>query len=157
MHRDAVHTRLHRRGVPGTQQVDGPWKLSAGSLAEPPPASGAGLQGRVLHLNKNPPQEWEQLLRFSRFSRNALGTPGNAKRRFFYGPGADNYDMAAAKKLPLTESKALLFRVEAFNVFNHTQFDGPSSVDGNIGSSSFGNAISAAAPRILRGALKLNF
>ena len=44
----------------------------------------------------------------------------NAKRRFFYGPGADNYDMATAKKLPLTESKALLFRVEAFNGFNHT-------------------------------------
>jgi hypothetical protein len=30
-------------------------------------------------------------------------------------------------------------------------------VDGNIGSSTFGNAISAAAPRILQGALKFNF
>jgi hypothetical protein len=80
---------------------------------------------------------------------NALGTAGNAKRRFFYGPGADNYDVAVAKKLPLTESTSLLFRVEGFNVFNHTQFNGPTSVDGNIGSSTFGNAVSAAAPRIL--------
>jgi hypothetical protein len=88
---------------------------------------------------------------------NALGTPGNAKRRFFYGPGADNYDMAVAKQLPITESKSLLFRVEAFNVFNHTQFNGPTAVDGDIGSSTFGNAISAAAPRILQGALKFNF
>jgi len=47
--------------------------------------------------------------------------------------------------------------VEAFNVFNHTQFDGPSSVDGNIGSSSFGQVISAAPPRVLQGALKFSF
>jgi hypothetical protein len=88
---------------------------------------------------------------------NALGTPGSAKRRFFYGPGADNYDMALAKSLPLTESKSLLFRVEAFNIFNHTQFNGAGAVDGNIGSSTFGNTISAASARILQVALKVNF
>jgi hypothetical protein len=44
----------------------------------------------------------------------------------------------------------VICRVEAFNVFNHTQFNGPSSVDDNIGSSTFGNAISAAAPRTLQ-------
>jgi hypothetical protein len=88
---------------------------------------------------------------------NALGTPGTSKRRFFYGPGLDNYDMAVAKKLALTESKAILFRVEAFNIFNHTQFNGPSSVDGDIGSSTFGNSISAAPPRIMQGALKFSF
>jgi len=65
--------------------------------------------------------------------------------------------MAVAKKLPLTESKFLLFRMEAFNVFNHTQFTSPGSVDGNIGSSTFGHAISAAPPRIMQGALKFNF
>ncbi len=88
---------------------------------------------------------------------NALGTPGNAKRRFFYGPGADNYDMALAKNLAITESKALIFRVEGFNVFNHTQFNGPSSVDGNIGSSTFGQAISASPARVLQGAVKFSF
>jgi hypothetical protein len=65
--------------------------------------------------------------------------------------------MAAAKNLPLTESKSLLFRVEAFNVFNHTQFDGPTAVDGDIGSSTFGRVVSAAPPRILQVALKFNF
>ena len=34
---------------------------------------------------------------------------------------------------------------------------GPSAIDGNIGSSTFGAAIGAAPPRILQGALKLNF
>ena len=51
----------------------------------------------------------------------------------------------------------LLFRVEAFNVFNHAQFNGPTAVDGDIGSSTFGNVVSAAPPRILQGALKFSF
>ena len=113
--------------------------------------------GGPLHLNRNPRTNGNNYFDATAFSMNALGTPGNAKRRFFHGPGADNYDMALAKSLPLTESKSLLFRVEAFNVFNHTQFNGPGSIDGNIGSSTFGNAISAAPPRILQGALKFSF
>jgi hypothetical protein len=88
---------------------------------------------------------------------NALGKPGNAKRRFFYGPGAQNFDLALAKTVSLGESKFLLFRIEGFNAFNHPQFNGPSAVDGNIGSSTFGNVISAAPPRILQGAMKFNF
>jgi hypothetical protein len=110
-----------------------------------------------LHLNHNPRTHGNNYFDSGVFNMNALGTPGDSKRRFFYGPGADNFDMAVAKNLALTESKSLLFRVEAFNVFNHTQFNGASSVDGNIGSSTFGNAISAAPPRILQGALKFNF
>ena len=81
--------------------------------------------GGPLHLSKNPRKNGNNYFDTTAFSMNALGTPGTAKRRFFYGPGADNYDMAVAKNLPLTESKSLLFRVEAFNVFNHAQFNGP--------------------------------
>jgi len=113
--------------------------------------------GAPLHLNHNPRTNANNYFDTADFSMNALGDPGTSKRRLFFGPGADNYDMAVAKMLSLTESKSLLFRVEAFNVFNHTQFIGPGSVDGNIGSSTFGNAISAAPPRILQGALKFNF
>ena len=113
--------------------------------------------GGPLHLSGNPRKNRNNYFSTAVFPMNAIGTPGNAKRRFFYGPGADNFDMAVAKKLALTESKSLLFRVEAFNVFNHTQFNGPTAIDGDIGSSTFGNAINAAAPRILQGALKLNF
>jgi hypothetical protein len=113
--------------------------------------------GGALQLNHNPRTNGNNYFSTSAFSINALGTPGTAKRRFFYGPGADNYDMALAKNLPLTESKSLLFRAEAFNIFNHTQFNGPSAVDGDIGSSTFGNVISAAAPRIMQVALRLTF
>jgi hypothetical protein len=113
--------------------------------------------GGSLRLDHNPRAHGNNYFDTGDFSPNALGTAGTAKRRFFYGPGADNYDMAVAKNLPLTESKSLLFRVEGFNVFNHTQFNGPGSVDGDIGSSTFGNVISAAAPRILQGAVKFAF
>ena len=115
------------------------------------------FSGGPLHLNHNPRTNGNNYFNAAAFSMNALGDPGTAKRRFFYGPGAENYDTALAKKLSLIDSKSLLFRVEAFNVFNHTEFNGPSSVDGNIGSTTFGNAISAAPPRILQGALKVNF
>ncbi len=113
--------------------------------------------GASLHLNQNPRVDGHNYFDTSVFSMNALGTPGTAKRRFFYGPGAANFDTSLAKNLPLTESKSLLFRIEAFNVFNHTQFFGPSSVDGNIGSSTFGQAVSAASPRILQAAVKFSF
>jgi hypothetical protein len=113
--------------------------------------------GGSLHLNHNPRTNGNNYFDSTAFTMNVLGTPGTAKRRFFYGPGADNFDTAIAKMLSLTESKNLLFRVEAFNVFNHTQFYGPSSIDGDIGSNTFGQAISAASPRILQAALKFNF
>ena len=110
-----------------------------------------------LHLSKNPRNNGNDYFERTAFGMNALGQAGTSKRRFFYGPGEDNYDMAITKNLPLSESKSLLFRVEAFNIFNHAQFFGPQAVDGNIGSSTFGRVISAASPRILQGALKFSF
>jgi hypothetical protein len=110
-----------------------------------------------LDLNQNPRTGKHQYFNASLFSIQPLGSPGNAKRRFFYGPGIDNYDMALLKNLPLTESKSLEFRLEAFNVFNHAQFYGPTSVDGNISSSTFGQVVSAAPPRLMQAAIKFNF
>jgi len=109
-----------------------------------------------LVLNHNP-RNGEPHFNTSLFSLQPLGEPGNAKRRFFYGPGIDNYDMALLKNVVLTESKSLQFRFEAFNVFNHAQFYGPASVNGNINSSSFGEVVAAAAPRLMQAAVKFIF
>jgi hypothetical protein len=57
----------------------------------------------------------------------------------------------------LTESKSLEFRFETFNTFNHTQFDGSGSVDGNINDATFGTVVKAAPPRISQVALKFLF
>ncbi len=113
--------------------------------------------GHPLQRNHNPRSGSHAYFAASDFSMNALGTPGSAKRRFFYSPGAQNYDMALAKTLQIKDKQSLLFRVEGFNVFNHTQFNGPGAVDGDIGSSTFGDAISAVPARILQAALKLSF
>src|SRR3984893_4308940 len=56
------------------------------------------------------------------FSPNPLGTFGTSSRRFFYGPGIDNYDVALRKLTRLAESISMEFRFETFNTFNHAQF-----------------------------------
>jgi hypothetical protein len=109
-----------------------------------------------LNLNKNP-RSGVKYFNTALFSENALGTPGTAKRRFFYGPGANNYDLALLKNVRLTESKSFQFRLEAFNAFNHAQFFGPQAVDGNISSSTFGQVINAAPPRLMQLGAKFFF
>ena len=93
----------------------------------------------------------------SLFTPNALGTPGTASRRSFYGPGLFNSDIALLKSFKYSESKQLQLRLETFNTFNHTQFFGPASVDGDIDSSSFGQVIKAAPPRLVQLGAKITF
>jgi hypothetical protein len=112
--------------------------------------------GGALDLNHNP-RNGRAYFDTAQFSENALGTPGTAKRRFFCGPGMDSYDMALLKNVRLTESKSLQFRLEGFNTFNHAQFFGPQSVDGNIGSATFGQVVSAAPPRLVQLGAKFIF
>jgi len=83
-----------------------------------------------------------------------LGQIGNANRRSFHGPGLNNWDMALLKNITLTESKQLQLRFEAFNIFNHAQFENPG---GSIDSSGFGKVSSARDPRIMQIAAKFSF
>jgi hypothetical protein len=109
-----------------------------------------------LDLSHNP-RNGNPYFNTSLFSLQPLGTPGNSPRRFFYGPGSENFDVALSKSISLRESSCLVFRLEAFNVFNHAQFFGPLSVNGTLSSPSFGDVVSAAPPRILQAAVKLTF
>ncbi|HEV7966083.1 MAG TPA: TonB-dependent receptor [Candidatus Acidoferrales bacterium] len=93
----------------------------------------------------------------SLFKPNASGTPGDASRRYFYGPGSFNTDLALLKSVPVSESKTLQLRLETFNVFNHTQFFGPQAVNGNISSPLFGEVVKAAPPRLMQLAMKFTF
>ena len=49
--------------------------------------------GAPLQLNGNP-RNGLPYFNVAAFSENALGTPGNASRRSFYGPGTLNFDLA---------------------------------------------------------------
>jgi hypothetical protein len=91
------------------------------------------------------------------FSLPPIGQLGNAQRRFFYGPGIENTDLSLLKQFSLGPSKSLQLRLETFNVFNHPQFYGAGAVDGNISSSSFGQIVQAAPPRLVQLAAKFAF
>jgi hypothetical protein len=105
----------------------------------------------------------------SSFGADVLGQEGTANRRFFHGPGINNWDFALSKGTHLTERMNLQFRAELFNIFNHAQFATPSGLlsftctnpsDNTTcaqNSGSFGQVTSAAPPRIGQLSLKLNF
>ena len=112
--------------------------------------------GLPLDLNGNP-RNGLPYFNVSAFSENALGTPGNASRRSFYGPGELNFDLALLKTFRFREGKSLQFRMESFNTFNHTNFFGPAAVNGDIDSTLFGQVVNAAPPRLMQVALKFTF
>jgi hypothetical protein len=67
--------------------------------------------------------------------------------------------MALHEVTNLTEARSLELRLETFNVFNHAQFDGGNSLEGNIGNqgSTFGFVNKAADPGIDQIAAKFRF
>ena len=81
-----------------------------------PNYNGAGIH--VLDPRKNKFQYFDT----TPFSAEQIGQLGNSRRRFFHGPGINNWDMALLKDTKLTETLDLQFRAEFFNIFNHTQF-----------------------------------
>jgi hypothetical protein len=89
------------------------------------------------------------------------GSLGNVGLNTLEGPGDKNVDFALLKTVPLRESRRIEFRAEAFNVFNHPNFQfaapGPqNSINSTVmGTATFGYLTGALAPRQLQLALKL--
>jgi hypothetical protein len=71
-------------------------------------------------------------------------TFGDAGRNILRNPWRTNFDMALMKHIPVTESKFFEFRVEAFNVFNHVEYNwlggdaGSAANNGGFGTSTNG-------------------
>jgi len=115
------------------------------------------VAGQPLQLNTNP-RKHPYAFNTNAFAPEALGQLGDAARRMFQGPGIENFDMRVSKTVRiLRESQSLDIRVEAFNLFNHAQFYGPTAVDGVVNDSDFGRIVSAAAPRLVQVAMKFHF
>ena len=86
------------------------------------------------------------------------GTVGNLQLTPVSGPGIWNLDMGFIKRTPITENVNVEFRMEAFNIFNKTNFFiGSGTLNQNINSTTFGQITQTYDPRILQFALKLNF
>ena len=101
----------------------------------------------------DPRKPGHQYFDTSPFSNEDLGVSGNSNRRFFHGPGFNNWDLALHKNTLLTERVGMEFRFEFFNAFNHAQFENPGGeINGN-----FGQITNARDSRIGQAALKLSF
>jgi hypothetical protein len=110
-----------------------------------------------------------QYFSVSSFGPVTLGQQGSANRRFFHGPGINNWDFSIAKNTQLNERLNLQFRAELFNIFNHAQFQTPGGLISfackvvtdistcTQNSGSFGQVPGATEPRLGQLSLKLNF
>jgi len=77
-------------------------------------------------------------------------TFGDAGRNILRNPRRTNFDMALLKHFPVTESKYFEFRAEAFNVFNHAEYnwlggDAGSAAD-NAGRGTTSNELACYGP-----------
>ena len=102
------------------------------------------------------PQTVNQWFDTSVFSTPALGQWGNLVKDSVYGPGRDNWNVSLFKSFLFSESRGSRFevRVETFNTFNHTQFQG---IGTSYPSTQFGTVTSMYDPRTIQLAAKLMF
>ncbi len=95
------------------------------------------------------------------FNKSAVVAPtdasqpfGNAPRNSVRGPNFWQIDLAASKQLALSGATRLELRIEAFNLFNRTNFRAP---NGNVSQASFGTITSTYDPRQIQLGAKLIF
>ncbi|MGA2813051.1 MAG: Plug domain-containing protein, partial [Candidatus Acidiferrum sp.] len=153
----------------GVDAVQGPGSYPDVVKAAPP-AAGSGISGSTFGpLLGNP----------NVFVAPTGLTYGDAGRNSLNNPSRLNFDAALLKNLKIKERYSLQFRVEAFNVFNHTQFriydpsnvgdtgnnvitcyGGPNNSAGYsscLADSSFLHPVDAHRPRTLQLGAKFNF
>src|SRR5262245_28173953 len=105
---------------------------------------------------------FEQWLNPAAFAIPASRTWGNAGRSIARGPGLSQVDLALQKRTGIREDTALVFRVEAFNLFNQTQPGNPGTVLTSPASfglinSGLNRSIGTGTSRQLQLAMRLNF
>ena len=124
--------------------------------------SGTGQGNDIDEPNRAPgsldfkdPRTGQRYFNTSLFTKEAVGQLGSSSRRFFGGPGWNNFDLSLTKDLKLTESKSLQFRAEFFNAWNHAQFQAPTGLVNST--ATFGVVTGANSPRIGQVAMKFFF
>lgn len=102
------------------------------------------------------------------FAVPAVGTIGNAGggAGILYGPGWINFDASLSRAIPIgSERRQLKLRLEAFNVFNHTEFSGvassfafnPTAAGSPNTTANTGQYTSDRGPRVLSLELRFQF
>ncbi len=115
----------------------------------------ANLTAPIQYLN--PKNNGLQLFSQASFNDNVVQGYGTAPRNVLRGPGRTNLDLSLAKVTSLYRERITLeLRVDAFNLFNHTEFQNLDNNAQDIGTT-FGQVTSAYDPRILQVAAHLRF
>ena len=85
-----------------------------------------------------------------------FGSFGDASAYSIRMPGRDEWNMALFKTFALTHDSRvnLQFRADAYNTFNHTQFD---TIQVGFNASNFGQVLTAYDPRVFQLSLRLAF
>ena len=81
-------------------------------------------------------------------------TFGNSGRNSLNNPRRTNFDMSVFKVFKPKEQLAVQFRAEAFNVFNHTEWNG---VNSSVSTTNFLYSTGAHMPRVLQFAIRITF
>lgn len=113
--------------VSGTRTCSGPNQCLTKSEFAPPVSPGIDSTGKAL-----PPSYTFAQTNF-----------GNTSRNFFRGPGFFNSDFSLMKNFKVTERMMFTLGANAFNVFNHANFDNPV---GSISSGLFGQILETVTP-----------
>lgn len=133
-------------------------------LVGPKPKSGTFMVNGSPNLFKNPCCSTDSAINQFRFALPGEG----GERNLIRGAGYFGIDMGLGKTWNITESSALRFSWETFNITNSVRFDAAalepiagSNASGNLSlsnSSSFGNYTSTlTAPRVMQFALRYSF
>jgi hypothetical protein len=93
--------------------------------------------------------------RTSFLTHPVAGTVGSLSLTPVDGPGYWNVDTAVIKRIRFKERLGVELRLEAFNVFNHTNFSVPNTL--NLDDTDFGKINAAFDPRILQLSWKFTF
>jgi len=91
------------------------------------------------------------------FAQNPAGVWGNTPKGYLVGPGFWNVDASFSRNLNFSGGKRIELRVEAFNLFNHSNWANPTV---QIGSTALTNGRvtnTTGDPRIMQFAIKYGF
>jgi hypothetical protein len=115
---------------------------------------GANDRPNVVANPNLPHRTTDRWFNTSAFTFPPPGSFGNAGRNILDGPSYHNVNVSLVKNTALSERFKVQFRAEAFNLFNHPNFNLP---DNFLGSPTFGRITSARDPRHIQFGLKLLF
>jgi hypothetical protein len=88
------------------------------------------------------------------FVNPAPGDLSNLQKGYFRGPASLSFDMSLSKRVLVSETKSVEFRMDAVNVLNRPNWGAPNV---NINNTNFGRITTATGNRTFTANLRVNF